>query len=130
MDTNDLLRQRALRLMKAGVTQKAIAAQMGLSEATFSRWINGSGKPVPVTALDGFQRFADELRSALEQESQRSSPHGAAGPPFRTTAYTGPPRTDGGPERRQHADDGHGPLGETRRSTDLGASQLVHKGRA
>ena len=38
--TKDMIRKRAKSLMEHGVTQKAIASSMGMSTATFSRWVN------------------------------------------------------------------------------------------
>jgi len=56
VDTNESLRQRALRLVTLGCSQKILAAKMGMQAATFSRWLNqkdGIG-PVSTVALDGF----------------------------------------------------------------------------
>jgi len=67
VDTNETLRQRALRLINLGCSQKIMAGKMGMQPATLSRWINqkdGIG-PVSVAALDGFNAYVDELREAL-----------------------------------------------------------------
>lgn len=95
MGTKDALRKRILRLTKLGVTQKAIAARMGMSEAALSRWMNDHAARISTDALDGFNAFASELNAAtLDQgeETQRPAPPsetipnqatGTAGPPFR-----------------------------------------------
>jgi transcriptional regulator with XRE-family HTH domain len=63
--TEDALRKRIGRLVKLGVTQKAIAARMGLSEPWLSRWLRRSepGR-LTVAAMDAFHRFCDELAVA------------------------------------------------------------------
>jgi len=63
MDTNAALRQRALRWIRLGVNQKALAHRMGLSESQFSRWLRGEhSRPIPVSALDGLKRFVEEVQ--------------------------------------------------------------------
>jgi hypothetical protein len=113
MDTNERLRQRALRLIKSGVSQKVLAGRMGLSESTFSRWLNRveHARPIPITALDGFETYTNELFAALAngltEETQRSGAEhratGTAGPTFRNGDRrhdsSGPPQ--GVPERRR-----------------------------
>jgi hypothetical protein len=85
MDTNERLRERAMRLIREGVNQKVIADRMGLSQATFSRWINRKGPPVPVTALDGFKKYTDGLSAALREDApmddtpQRDKPAAVGG---------------------------------------------------
>lgn len=67
MDTNELLRQRALRLVNLGCSQKILAAKMGMVPATFSRWLNQKDgiSPARTSALDGFNAYVEELRAAL-----------------------------------------------------------------
>lgn len=49
------------------MNQKVIAGRMGMSESKFSRWVNKKSlTPASVTALDGLQRFLDDLRSETE----------------------------------------------------------------
>lgn len=71
VDTNEALRQWALRLITLGCSQKIMAAKMGMQASTFSRWINQKSDvaPVSVTALDGFNAYVRELRDALSDES-------------------------------------------------------------
>jgi len=67
MDTNEYLRQQALRLITLGFSQKILAAKMGMAPSTFSKWLNqkdGIG-PASVTALDGFNAYVVELREAV-----------------------------------------------------------------
>lgn len=68
MDTNEALRQQALRLVKHGVSQKVLGARMGMKESTFSRWLNGKPgvNPASVVALDGLAAFVKDLSTALE----------------------------------------------------------------
>jgi transcriptional regulator with XRE-family HTH domain len=83
VNTNELLRRRASRLVALGVSQKVLAAKMGMQPATLSRWLNqkdGIG-PVDVSALDGFNAYVLELSDALsergtEQAAARSVFHG------------------------------------------------------
>lgn len=63
LNTNELLRQRALRLVAHGISQKVLAAKMGMQASTFSRWLNQKDSigPISVTALDGFNAYLGEL---------------------------------------------------------------------
>lgn len=67
VNTNELLRRRALRLVAHGVSQKVLAAKMGMQASTFSRWLNQKDDigPVSVTALDGFNAYRQELTDLL-----------------------------------------------------------------
>jgi transcriptional regulator with XRE-family HTH domain len=67
VDTNESLRQRALRLVTHGVSQKVLAGKMGMTPSTFSRWLNQREgiNPASVTALDGFNAFVHELSAVL-----------------------------------------------------------------
>lgn len=68
-DTNELLRQRALRLVARGVSQKVLAARMGMQPSTFSRWLNQKhGITVRVAALDGLNAYLRELTEAIQGE--------------------------------------------------------------
>jgi transcriptional regulator with XRE-family HTH domain len=73
VDTNEALRQRALRLVTLGCSQKILAAKMGMQASTFSRWLNQKNDvgPVSVTALDGFNAYVEELADALASDSIR-----------------------------------------------------------
>jgi transcriptional regulator with XRE-family HTH domain len=70
VDTNESLRQRALRLVTLGCSQKILAAKMGMQASTFSRWLNQKDEigPVSVTALDGFNAYLQELAEALADD--------------------------------------------------------------
>lgn len=70
VDTNESLRQRALRLITLGCSQKILAAKMGMQASTLSRWLNQKEDvaPVSVTALDGFNAYVAELRAALVED--------------------------------------------------------------
>jgi len=67
-------RQQIDTLLKFGVAQKIIAARMGVSESTFSRWYRGQpdskGKPakIPAEALDLLEIYVEEMIRALEQQ--------------------------------------------------------------
>lgn len=66
MDTNEAIRQRVSRLVDLGVSQKVLAKKMGLTETRFSRWLNQKRDVViPVSALDGFIAYLDELAEAI-----------------------------------------------------------------
>jgi hypothetical protein len=66
MDTNEAIRQRVLRLLDHGVSQKVLSKKMGLSQTWFSRWVNQKQDLViPVSAMDGFARFVKEFSEAL-----------------------------------------------------------------
>jgi transcriptional regulator with XRE-family HTH domain len=92
MGTKDALRKRVLRLLELGVTQKAIAGRMGMSQAALSRWINDEAVRISVDALDGYNAFECEFLAALSdshRETQRSAAAdtrpaatGTAGPTF------------------------------------------------
>lgn len=70
VDTNESLRQRALRLITHGVSQKVLAGKMGMKPSTFSRWLNQKAgiNPASVTALDGFNAYVHELNVALSED--------------------------------------------------------------
>jgi transcriptional regulator with XRE-family HTH domain len=78
LDTNERLRQRALRLIAHGVSQKVLAGKMGMKPPTFSKWLNQKGgvNPPSVNALDGIDQYVRELTQALEEEPMRQ-PAGA-----------------------------------------------------
>ena len=69
VDTNESLRQRALRLIAHGVSQKVLAGKMGMTPSTFSRWLNQKKgiNPASVTALDGFNAYVLELTGVLQR---------------------------------------------------------------
>jgi hypothetical protein len=106
MDTNERLRQRALRLVSRGVNQKALASAMGMTQGTFSKWLrNKPGiKPPTVAALDGFERFARDLASDLQEETSRDHASTAGGlqrtGTDKRSVNLGPP--SGIPDRRRH----------------------------
>jgi len=81
VDTNESLRQRALRLVTLGCSQKILAAKMGMQASTFSRWLNQKDDigPVSVTALDGFNGYIQELRDALDDTIRQPSVSGLHG---------------------------------------------------
>lgn len=87
MDTNEALRQRIVRLVNFGISQKVIAARMDMAPSTLSKWLNrkkGSGPP-SVTALDGFNKFVSQLR----EESLLDPTHLPAQEQERLEAETG-----------------------------------------
>jgi predicted transcriptional regulator len=68
VDTNEAIRQRVSRLIDLGVSQKVLAKKMGLTETKFSRWVNQKRDVViPVSALDGFVAYLDELAEAIRE---------------------------------------------------------------
>jgi len=81
VDTNSSLRQRALRLVKHGVSQKVLAGKMGMQPGTFSRWLrekDGIG-PASTVALDGFNAYVRELADALSDEPEQRAPKRSVG---------------------------------------------------
>ena len=96
MDTNEALRQRALRLITLGCSQKIIAAKMGLQASTFSRWVNHKDEigPVSVTALDGFNAYVQELVAALTDPPDAIRQSGVSG------SHTAAPATGESPKKR------------------------------
>jgi transcriptional regulator with XRE-family HTH domain len=66
VDTNEAIRQRVSRLVDLGVSQKVLAKKMGLTETRFSRWLNQKRDvDIPVSAMDGFIAYIDELADAI-----------------------------------------------------------------
>lgn len=83
MGTKDALKKRIQVLVELGVTQKAIATRMGMSQAAFSRWMNDARARISTDALDGFNAYADALRAVLGQvpiprETQRATARSSA----------------------------------------------------
>lgn len=77
MDTNDAIRQRVSRLIDLGVSQKVLAKKMGLSETRFSRWLNQKRDVViPVSAMDGFIAYLDELAEAIRETEATAGEQG------------------------------------------------------
>jgi transcriptional regulator with XRE-family HTH domain len=75
VDTNAALRQRVWRLVHLGINQKVLASKMGLSESQLSKWLRKRiSKPVPVTALDGFNRYIEALRAEADLDPLTLSP--------------------------------------------------------
>jgi len=112
MDSNARLRQRVLRLIKHGVSQKVLAAKMGMMPSTFSRWLNKKPgmNPASLLALDGFNAYVQELSDALsdseptsrpaplrEQERDRKPDHASA--PAGRQTVSEPTRQKGGHRR-------------------------------
>lgn len=63
-----MLKAKVVRLVNQfGVTQKFLAARMGLTEAMLSRWLNDDQPEprIPLAALDGFERYERDLMKAL-----------------------------------------------------------------
>lgn len=80
MATKDALRQRVLRLVNQGVTQKSIALRMGMSETKLSRWLaDDDSVQITVDALDGFNAFVKDLASALDLETAQAETAVAGG---------------------------------------------------
>ena len=69
LDTNKSIREQVARLIALGVSQTTLAKRMGLHPSWFNRWINekGSMRVIPVTALDGFATYLEELSGAIQQ---------------------------------------------------------------
>jgi transcriptional regulator with XRE-family HTH domain len=72
MTTKEALRQQALRLVKAGITQKTIATKMHLSEAKVSRWLNEESVRIDTDEMDGLRAYLNELRTIVIEETQRA----------------------------------------------------------
>jgi transcriptional regulator with XRE-family HTH domain len=81
MDTNGRLRKRAARLVNAGVSQKVLAAKMGMTPSTFSKWLNQKGGigPASVVSLDGLNEYAKELATAALTEENLQEPRANKG---------------------------------------------------
>lgn len=73
MATNDALKKDVLRLAALGITQKAMAGRMGVSEATLTRWLKGDARAVTVDAMDGLALYAQELITALQHTLQTAA---------------------------------------------------------
>ena len=99
MGTKDVLRARAQRLLDQGVTQKKIAAKMGVARAAFNRWIHGEDARISVDALDAFNAFVRELRAALGEEAPHEEPSATNSTPPGRTRSGESPRAD--KKRRQ-----------------------------
>jgi hypothetical protein len=69
LDTNESIREHVAQLIALGVSQTTLAKRMQLHPSWFNRWINKKGPPrvIPVTALDGFAAYLDELSGAIQQ---------------------------------------------------------------
>lgn len=101
MKPTEIARQHIERLLNFGVSQKVIAARMGVSEATFSRWYrakpDSKGNPakIPAEALDRLEGYVEELLLAFSMEPQRvdRTPSTAVGERFpeRRKRDDGPP---------------------------------------
>lgn len=60
----DAVRDRVRGLIRRGVSQKVIAARMGVSESWLSRWLNaGAVSALTVGAMERFDAYAAELAS-------------------------------------------------------------------
>ncbi len=107
VDTNESLRQRALRLVTRGVSQKVLAGKMGMTPSTFSRWLNQKDgiNPASVTALDGFNAYVHELADALAERSPVGFPERRVEERRHTThSYKGKNKRSG-KDRRRVADE-------------------------
>lgn len=110
MATDEALRQRTLRLINNyGVSQKVLAARMGMSESRFSRWLNKKtgARAITVVEMDGLERYVLELEESLRSDKgsadgsrkETNRPH--TPDPFRdgqrieTETYEGPDRRKG-----------------------------------
>jgi transcriptional regulator with XRE-family HTH domain len=82
MGPKDALRDRVQRLLSVGISQKTLAAEMGISRTAFNRWVHGDDIRVSIDALDRFEAFVAKVAAALGQETERA-PAAAAGESFR-----------------------------------------------
>jgi transcriptional regulator with XRE-family HTH domain len=76
MDTEDKLRQELQVFVRFGVTQRALADRLLVSESWLSRWLhphpNAKVRPITVPQMDRFRAYVREFKKTLE-ESQRSA---------------------------------------------------------
>ena len=79
VDTNERLRRAAALLVEGGISQKVIAAHMGMKTSTFNKWLHDrddAGK-ARVDAMDGFRLYVAEqaaLFTRLQQELSALAP--------------------------------------------------------
>jgi transcriptional regulator with XRE-family HTH domain len=64
--TDERIRRKVQELLDHGIDQKTLAAKMGISDSTLSRWLDPKSptKPLRLTALDGLSKYLRELRQA------------------------------------------------------------------
>jgi hypothetical protein len=61
------VRRGVLRLLHAGMTQKAIHPQMGVSKAWFNEWVGGKRKgSMKLQTMERFIRYIRDLRTVLD----------------------------------------------------------------
>lgn len=78
VDTNERLRQSALRLIAMGMSGKALASAMGMSTGRFSKWKNerpGADAP-SVEEGDRLDAFVDRAVSELVRQRNKFAPEG------------------------------------------------------
>jgi hypothetical protein len=82
--TSDIARQRVLRLVSMNINQKAVAYAMGMSQSQMSKWLNGKGDRLDVSAVDGLLRFEAPEQSPdrlhLPPPSHRHPPQDGSAP--------------------------------------------------
>lgn len=98
------------RMLRFGVTQKMIAAKMGVSASTLNRWYHrkpdskGKSAKVHGEAFDALEIYLDEWATFIQESSRANAPAGGGFPPERRS----------GQDRRQPIERRDDPLeGET-----------------
>jgi hypothetical protein len=84
MLSEDELRQELLRLIsRYGISQKVLAAHMGLSETWLSRWLGKEPtRPISLRAVSGFEQYLRELYSAIARQLYQVAPTREEPPPM------------------------------------------------
>lgn len=84
MDREQLLRQRITHLINhLGVSQKVLAARLGVSAPAFNRWLHKkNSKPLGIPVLDRYDDFMKEFPKLQIKETQGAAGAATPGTPF------------------------------------------------
>ena len=81
MRSEDAVRRAITRLVALGVTQKAIAAKLGVSDTWLSRWLKKEATAaLRVPAMDRFYAYVNEI-AALTQDIEQARTGSGPSPP-------------------------------------------------
>jgi hypothetical protein len=85
MATEDALRARMKVVLQFGVTQRALADRLNVSESWLSRWLypkpDQKARPINVQEMDRFEAYLREFAEAIRRETAQAD-DAVAGPTF------------------------------------------------
>lgn len=73
MERRVMFRLRILQLIELGISQKAIAHRLQISETTMNRWLNEGAYPAGMDHEDRFDHYLADLQQAITRDYNQLS---------------------------------------------------------